>query len=140
MVGYGSLCIPINSHSVHGVGKAKKHQCRLILIAPWWPRMLCFMEMLGWLQDIPLILLEEEGFLTQQRGQVVHPNLSVFGLEAWPLSSRGSGIKACQRRLQSSSLGQSDCPQARSIRPDIIVLHVGVIKGASSPIRPMYHK
>ena len=120
------------------LAKLKNHQCRLILIAPWWPRRPWFTELLGWLRDIPLILPKEEGLLTQQRGQVVHPNPSVFGLVAWPLSSKGSEIEAFRKRLQSSSRGPSDGRQAKSMRPDTNALQVGVTKGASCPIQHLY--
>ena len=60
--------------------------CRLILIAPCWPRRSWFPMLLSLLRDAPLLLPVRPDLLKQQRDRIWHPDPGLFQLVAWPLS------------------------------------------------------
>ena len=72
--------------------KIPQHQCRIVLIAPFWPQQQWFSELLL-LVSAPIRLPLIPKLLTQSKGRFVHQNLPLFDLHAWELSNNQSEIK-----------------------------------------------
>lgn len=65
----------------------KQFQCKIILIAPQWPRRHWYTVLLQMLIDTPTRLLPREDMLVQSRPNIYHPDLKIFNLTAWHLST-----------------------------------------------------
>ena len=67
--------------------KIRQHQCRIVLIAPFWPQQQWFSELLLLLVSAPIRLPLIPRLLTQSKGRFVHQNLPILDLHAWELSN-----------------------------------------------------
>ena len=70
-----------------------RQQCRIVLIAPFWPQQQWFSELLLLLVSAPIHLPLIPRLLTQSKGRFVHQNLPHFDLHTWELSNNQSEIK-----------------------------------------------
>ena len=68
------------------LAKIRQSQCRIVLIAPFWPQRLWFSELL--LVSAPIHLPLFPRLLTQSKGKFLHQNLLLLDLHAWELSIR----------------------------------------------------
>jgi hypothetical protein len=68
------------------LNKVERDKCRVLLIAPVWPRRHWYTRLLSLLWQEPVLLPDKPRLLTQQKGKLVHPKPAVFKLAAWPLS------------------------------------------------------
>ena len=86
------------------VGKVVKLQdypCnRIILIAPGWPNMPWFWDLVAMSSQIPLCLPSIPKLVSQPFNQVLHRNLSNLNLHAWLLEPQQSRSKASLRQWQ----------------------------------------
>ena len=73
--------------------KIQWHQCRIVLIAPFWPQQQWFSELLQLLVSAPIRLPLIPRLLTQSKGRFVHQNLPVLDLHTWELLNNQSEIK-----------------------------------------------
>ncbi|XP_045212562.2 uncharacterized protein LOC123563664 [Mercenaria mercenaria] len=64
----------------------KQYRCKLILIAPFWPRQHWFPQLLQMLIAFP-VQLQKTNLLSQSKGQIVHPEPKKLKLTAWLLST-----------------------------------------------------
>ena len=82
---------PVLLHKV--VQKIHQHPCRMILVAPYWPRMLWFPSLVTLAVAEPVRLPEDQKLLSQVLGSgklVFHPNPAILNLHAWLLYSHPS--------------------------------------------------
>ena len=81
------------------VEKLQDYSCnRIILIAPGWPNMPWFWDLVAMSNQIPLCLPNIPNLLSQPFNQVLHRNLSNLNLHAWllePQQSRSRARKWC---------------------------------------------
>ena len=81
------------------VEKLYDYPCRrIILIAPGWPNMSWFWDLVTMSSQIPLCLPNLPNLLTQPFNQTPHRNLSNLNLHAWFLESQQSTSKASLRQ------------------------------------------
>ena len=73
---------------------------RMILIAPGWPNMPWFWDLISLSSQIPVSLPLERDLLTQPFNGLLHRNLNHLNLHAWLLEPRPSGDKGFLRRWQ----------------------------------------
>ena len=91
---------------------------RLILIAPGWPNMAWFWDLVNMSSQVPLSLPNLPNLLTQPFSQIPHRNLTNLNLHAWllepqQLNNRAS-LRQWQRGLRLLKEGQPDQSMRRS--------------------------
>ena len=83
------------------VEKLQDYPCnRLILIAPGWPNMPWFWDLVAMSSQIPLCLPNIPDLVSQPFNQALHRNLSNLNLHAWLLEPQQSRSKASLRQWQ----------------------------------------
>ena len=83
------------------VEKLQDYPCnRIILIAPGWPNMPWFWDIVSMSSQIPLCLPNIPNLVSQPFNQVLHKNLSNLNLHAWLLQPQHSRSKASLRQWQ----------------------------------------
>ena len=73
---------------------------RLILIAPGWPNMPWFWDLVTMSSQVPLSLPNQPNLLTQPFNQIPHRNLTNLNLHAWLLEPQQSRNRASLRQWQ----------------------------------------
>ena len=76
------------------LGKIEREQCRVLLIAPLWPRKPWFPSLLRLFYHVPLTLPPRPDLLRQPRSGLLHLNPGPLQLTCWPLSSVPSDRQA----------------------------------------------
>ena len=93
--GSGPICLSTSSHLGQSGGKLQDSPCnRLILIAPGWPNMPWFWDLVAMSSQIPLCLPNLPNLVSQPFNQVLQRNLENLNLHAWllePQLSRSKG-------------------------------------------------
>ena len=83
------------------VEKLQDYPCnRIILIAPGWPNMPWFWDLVAMSSQIPLCLPNITNLVAQPFNQVLHRNLSNLNLHAWLLEPQQSRSRASLRQWQ----------------------------------------
>ena len=83
------------------VEKLQHYPCRrIILIAPGWPNMPWFWDLMAMSSEIPLSLAHLPNLLTQPFNQTSHWNPSNLNLHAWLLEPQQSRNRTCLRQWQ----------------------------------------
>ncbi|MES9880172.1 MAG: reverse transcriptase domain-containing protein [Sedimenticola sp.] len=82
--------------------RVKLTQCRMTLIAPYWPQRSWFSRLLELLVAPPLILPLCPDLLSQHRGKLWHRNVHSLSLCAWRLSGIRSEVSVFQNELPSA--------------------------------------
>ena len=83
------------------VEKLQNTPCRrIILIAPGWPNMTWFWDLVSMSSQIPLSLPTLPNLLTQPFNQIPHRNLTNLNLHAWLLEPKQSRSKVSLRQWQ----------------------------------------
>ena len=86
MGGSGCICLPTSRHLGQSSGEVADYPCqRIILIAPGWPNMLWFWDLVAMSSQIPLSLPNLPNLLTQPVTQIPHGSLTNLNLHAGPL-------------------------------------------------------
>lgn len=109
--------------------KIKQSDCKIILIAPAWPRQAWFPELLLLSCARPLKLPFRRDLLSQFKGKVVHPRPESLHLHAWLLSGRDSVRKAFLKEQPRTSLSLSDSLQGSCMKPSGQSSVIGVVDG-----------
>ncbi|CAC5368900.1 unnamed protein product [Mytilus coruscus] len=111
------------------IPKVLKHisqfKCRLILIAPMWPRRHWYTELLPKSFASPIKLPTRQNLLYQPNTTIYHPNPEVFKLTAWQLSTTISEIRDFQEKLESFSEHHGDRAHTKTMlvnSKDLIVV------------------
>ena len=90
----GPICLPTSSH----LGQSyKMTHATVILIAPGWPNMPWFWDLVAMSSQIPLCL---PNLVSQPFNQTLHRNLSNLNLHAWLLRTQQSRSRASLRQWQ----------------------------------------
>ena len=75
------------------INKIRVSQCKIVLIAHFWPSRSWFPELLGLLVSPPITLPVIPNLLEQLQGRFRHQNIDMLQLHVWELSSNQSEIK-----------------------------------------------
>ena len=94
----GCIRLPTDRHIGQSGGAATGK--RLILIAPGWPNMPWFWDLVTMSSQVPLSLPNLPKLLTQPFNQIPHRNLTNLNLHAWLLEPRKSKNRASLRQWQ----------------------------------------
>ena len=116
--------------------KIRQHQCRIVLIAPFWPQQQWFSGLLL-LVSAPIRLPLIPKLLTQSKGRFVHQNLPILDLHAWELSNNQSEIKNFRKTLQILSLDQEEHLHKESTMQNGPSSLIGVIQERLIRSRPL---
>ena len=83
--------------------------CRMTLVAPWWPQREWFPDVIELLVEIPRSLPQRKDLLTQPASRALHQGLHTLRLTGWRLSSVWEERRIFQERYQGEflELGQS---------------------------------
>ena len=108
--------------------KIRQHQCRKVLIAPFWPQQQWFSELLLLLVSAPIRLPLIPRLLTQSKGRFVHQNLPILDLHAWELSNNQSEIRNFHKTLQILSPDQEEHLHKKSTMQNGPSSLIGVIQ------------
>ena len=114
--------------------KIRQHQCRIVLIAPFWPQQQWFSELLLLLVSAPIRLPLIPRLLTQSKGRFVHQNLPILDLHAWELSNNQSEIRNFHKTLQILSPDQEEHLHKKSTMQNGPSSLIGVIQKKVNPI------
>ena len=95
------------------IQKIRQCYCLIILIAPGWPGMLWFWDLVQLSTDIPLQLPVSTTLLKQSHNYVFHRNPQHLNLHAWCLGVDNSKNKASLGQWQRELLHLSDHQQPR---------------------------
>ena len=83
------------------VEKLQDYPCnRIILIAPGWPNMPWFWDLVAMSSQVPLCLPSIPNLVSQPFNQILHRNLSNLNLHAWLLEPQQSRSKVSLRQWQ----------------------------------------
>ena len=116
--------------------KIRQHQCRIVLIAPFWPQQQWFSELLL-LVSAPIRLPLIPRLLTQSKGRFVHQNLPILDLHAWELSNNQSEIRNFHKTLQILSPDQEEHLHKKSTMQNGPSSLIGVIQKRLIRSRPL---
>lgn len=121
------------------IPKVLKHMsqfnCRLILIAPMWPRRHWYTELLQKSVASPIKLPIRQNLLYQPKTNIYHPNPEVFTLTAWLLSTKISEIRDFQEKLESFSEHHGDLAHSKTMLVNSKDFIVGVVNGKKIPMQ-----
>ena len=117
--------------------KIRQHQCRIVLIAPFWPQQQWFSELLLLLVSAPIRLPLIPRLLTQSKGRFVHQNLPILDLHAWELSNNQSEIRNFHNTLQILSPDQEEHLHKKSTMQNGPSSLIGVIQKRLIRSRPL---
>ena len=96
MGGHGRICLSSNSLDSDCHNKILGHNCRtIIFIAPGWPNISWFWDLVSLSSQIPLCLPHQHKLLTQPSNGSLHRELLKVNLHACFLESRPSESKVC---------------------------------------------
>ena len=100
---------------------------RMILIAPGWPNMPWFWDLISLSSQIPFSLPLERDLLTQPFNGLLHRNLNHLNLHAWLLEPRPSGDKGFLRRWQQ------ELKLLKEVQPELSISQSGpfLLNGAN---------
>ena len=117
--------------------KIRQHQCRIVLIAPFWPQQQWFSELLLLLVSAPIRLPLIPRLLTQSKGRFVHQNLPILDLHTWELSNNQSEIRNFHKTLQILSPDQEEHLHKKSTMQNGPSSLIGVIQKRLIRSRPL---
>ena len=120
--------------------KVREDRCRLILIAPMWPRRTWYSDLLDLLWEVPRVLPSRPDLLSQQGGRVWHPEPEIFKLVAWPLSGVTSESKGFLERLRTLCPDQLGNPPTRYTRVGSESSNAGARNGTQIPLIPLFRQ
>ena len=104
LVGSHCLCLPSRASPSQDDPKIRQSNCLVILIAPNWPGMHWFLDLVQLLTEIPLQLSVSITLLKQSQNQVFHNNPQHLDLYTWCLGVDSSKNKASLWKWQRELL------------------------------------
>ena len=117
------------------IQKMTTYRCKIIMIAPGWPGMSWFWDLVDLSTRLPLRLPLWVDLLTQPFSNRLHNNLTYLNLHAWHLESVMNIQKDSQRRWRSELRSLRDTPQGESMNQGGPFLGSGVRRARwTSPI------
>lgn len=118
------------------IGKIEQESCRILLIAPFWPRQPWFLRLVRLLVGDPLILPDRHDLLYQPHSRLLHPAPGDLHLACWPLSNDPSLQLAFLKRLRPLQRRGVASPHERFTTTDFNILVGGVTTALW--IRPLH--
>jgi hypothetical protein len=109
--------------------KIKQSDCKIILIAPAWPKQAWFPELLLLSCARPLKLPFRRDLLSQFKGKVVYLRPESLHLHAWLLSGRDYVRMAFLKEQPHTPQSLSDSLQGSCMRPSGQSSVIGVVDG-----------
>ena len=119
------------------INKIQVSQCKIVLIAPFWPSRSWFPELLSLLVSPPITLPVIPNLLEQLQGRFRHQNIDMLQLHVWELSSNQSEIRNFQNKLQTMSPKLVESQQAKFTMQNGKSLLIGQINGKLILSRPL---
>lgn len=107
----------------------KQYQCKLILIAPQWPRRHWYPSLLQLCIAQPIRLPHRPDLLRQPKTVIFHPNPEVFSLNAWLLSTVSLDQKVFLKTLENSCQHPGEQAHREIMHANSNNSVVGVVKG-----------
>ena len=117
--------------------KLEREPCRLLLIAPFWPRQHWFPRLIRLLAGIPITLPSRPDLLLQPKSGFLHPDPDNLHLTCWPLSSDPSVRQAFLRKLQTWPLEAGAAQPETSTAAGFDILLPGAQGGIWIQPRPL---
>ena len=114
--------------------KVGRDPCRILLIAPFWPRQHWFQRLVNLLVEPPLVLPIMGKLLSQQRG-VFFPQPENLHLTAWLLSSHPSERQGFLSRLPLWRPQPGETARLKSMIPEFVVGLDGANREVMIPVR-----
>jgi hypothetical protein len=109
--------------------KVAWESCKIILIAPAWPKQAWFTDLLRLSCARPLLLPLRVNLLSQLKGRIMHPNPENLHLHTWLLCGRESDRKVFLSEQPSTSPRLSDSLQRLSTMQSGQSSLIGVLDG-----------
>ena len=109
------------------ISKIRQHQCKIVLVAPFWPEASWFPELLRLLVAPPIRLPVKQHLLTQL--QFVRNNIENLRLHVWILCANQSEIEAFRRKLPNTPLKLDEFLLEKSMISNGTFSPVGVVSG-----------
>ena len=109
------------------ISKIRQHQCKIVLVAPFWPEASWFPELLWLLVAPPIRLPVKQHLLTQL--QFVRNNIENLRLHVWILCANQSEIEAFRRKLPNTPLKLDEFLLEKSMISNGTFSPVGVVSG-----------
>ena len=106
--GLDAYAYPPTSMLQQTLQKMERHRCRMIIIAPYWPSMQWFPQLLDLLTDHPVRLPANRDLLKQSHNSMVHSRPDQLQLHAWRLSTKPSDIKDFQNKCAEGLLAHPE--------------------------------
>ena len=114
--------------------KIDQEICKILLIAPFWPRQAWFPRLLNLLVHPPLVLPKRPDFLTQPISKAPHPDPDSLHLSVWMLSQCPSERQAFLTQLQPWQQRAEELPQEKLTTIDYSTTSNCVPRKLSIPI------
>ena len=109
------------------ISKIRQHQCKIVLVAPFWPEASWFPELLWLLEAPPIRLPVKQHLLT--RLQFVRNNIENLRLHVWILCANQSEIEAFKRKLPNTPLKLDEFLLEKPMISNGTFSPVGVVSG-----------
>ena len=120
------------------IQKLTTYRCRIVMIAPGWPGMSWFWDLVDLSTKLPLRLPLWVNLLTQPFSNRLHNNLAYLNLHAWHLESVMNIQEDSQRRWQSKLRSLRGTPQGESMNQGGPFLGSGVKRARWTSQIPLF--
>ena len=107
------------------LNKIRRHQCVIYLVAPNWPRMTWFPQILQLLVDYPRQIPLLPKLLKQPGTQIFHSQPSNLNLHVFKLSTHASLQEVFHQTLLKQSVRKTDCPQTNAMNSTGNATYIG---------------
>ena len=118
------------------IAKLEQENCKVLLIAPFWPRQPWFARLLGLLVHLPVILPERADLLFQPSSGLLYPTPQYLHLTCWVLSSDRSARQGFLSELRLLQPAAAENPPGKSMIADYDISISGVDEDLHIP--PLY--
>ena len=119
------------------LNKLRRHQCVLYLIAPNWPRMTWFPQILQLLVDYPRRIPLMPKLLKQPKTQIFHSHPSNLNLHVFKLSTHASLQEAFHRSLLKRSAKRTDYLRTNAMNNTGDAIYIGARGNMLIPSLPL---
>ena len=116
------------------IQKIITYPCRMIVLAPGWPGMPWFWDLVDLLTRVPLQLPHWKTLLKQPHSNRVHNNVEYLNLHVWLLDSRNPILEDSHLRWQKELRHLKGNPQEKSINQGGPFMGNGAHRITSAPV------
>lgn len=111
-----------------------RFNCRVLLVAPWWPRRPWFSKLLELLADFPALLPQRQDLLLLEDVQSFHQSPEFLKLAVWPISGIPEERRTFLLQLDSSCSTPGGMVPSGSTHLSSESLLAGAVGGRSIPL------